>query len=412
MEVGELIAVIREINDPVAAPMVATLVERLQHLVDIGLEYLSLNRETDTLSGGESQRVKMVKHLGSSLVDVMYIFDEPSVGLHPRDVHRLNELLQKLRDKGNTVLVVEHDPDVIKVADHVVDVGPHAGSARRRRSSSKAAIADLLQGRHADRAATCKQSLPIKADVPPGQGQAADHATPASNNLQNVSVDIPTGVLTVVTGVAGSGKSSLINEVFLRQHPEAIVIDQSAVGVSTPLEPGHLHRHHGRRPQGVRRGQQGQTPALFSFNSKGACENCKGSGVIYTDLAFLDGVKTPCEICEGKRFKDEVLAYKLNGKSITDVLAMTVAQALDFFDDQGDRAQAAGDERRRAGLPDARPAAQHALGRRVPAHQAGQRAAQEGQHLRAGRADHRPAHVRHQPPAGDHEPPGGRAATR
>ena len=327
MEVGDLIHVIRSIDDAVAAPMVATLSERLQHLVDIGLEYLSLDRETDTLSGGESQRVKIVKHLSSSLVDVMYIFDEPSVGLHPRDVHRMNELLQKLRDKGNTVIVVEHDPDVIKVADHVVDVGPHAGTRGGRivyeGSYDGLLQADTLTGRH------MQQHHPIKASSRPVKGMIPiTNAT--ANNLKNVSVDIPKGVLTVVTGVAGSGKSSLINEEFLRQHPAAVVIDQSAVGVSTRSNPA---TYTGIMDE-VRKAfaaANNVSASLFSFNSKGACENCQGLGVIYSDLAFLNGVKTPCEICEGKRFKDEVLAYTLNGKSISDVLALTVAQALEFF---------------------------------------------------------------------------------
>src|SRR5260221_3363778 len=195
-------------------------------MIDIGLEYLSLNRETDTLSGGESQRIKMVKHLGSSLVDVMYVFDEPSIGMHPRDVHRLNELLQKLRDKGNTVIVVEHDPDVIKVADHVVDVGPHAGSHGGtivyEGSYDDLLDADTLTGRH------IKQSMLIKDSFRPTKGKLSI-ANATLNNLQNVSVDIPMGVLTVVTGVAGSGKSSLINQTFLRQHTDALVIDQAAV---------------------------------------------------------------------------------------------------------------------------------------------------------------------------------------
>jgi excinuclease UvrABC ATPase subunit len=328
MEVGELIEVIGAIKDPVAAPMVATLTTRLQHLVDIGLEYLSLDRETDSLSGGESQRVKIVKHLTSSLVDVMYVFDEPSVGMHPRDVHRMNELLQKLRDKGNTVLVVEHDPDVIKVADHIVDLGPYAGSGGGaivyEGGFAGLLQADTLTGKH------LKQVLPIKDCFRPAKGRLS--ITNAQvNNLQNVSVDIPMGVLTVVTGVAGSGKSSLIHQVFLRQHPEAIVIDQSAVGISTRSNPA---TYTGIMDD-VRKAfatTNKVSASLFSFNSKGACENCQGLGVIYTDLAFLDGVKTPCEICDGKRFKDEVLAYKLNGKSITEVLAMTVQQALDHFD--------------------------------------------------------------------------------
>ncbi|GAB4580981.1 MAG: excinuclease ABC subunit UvrA [Anaerolineales bacterium] len=327
MEVGELIEVIQQITDPVAAPIIATLTQRLRYLVDIGLEYLSLNRPTDTLSGGESQRVKIVKHLSGSLVDVMYIFDEPSIGMHPRDVHRMNELLQQLRDKGNTVLVVEHDPDVIKVADHVVDVGPRAGSGGGKivyeGSFDGLLKADTITGKY------LQKTLPLKQDFRTPTGTLPiTHAK--VNNLQNVSVDIPKGVLTVVTGVAGSGKSSLINQVFLRQYPDAIVIDQSPVGASSRSNPatytGILDdvRKAFAKANGV-------SASLFSFNSEGACENCQGAGVIYTDLAFLSGVKSPCEVCDGKRFKDEVLGYKLNGKSITDVLAMNVEQALEFF---------------------------------------------------------------------------------
>lgn len=333
MEVGALIEVIKDIHAPVAAPMVNTLTERLQHVVDIGLNYLSLDRETDTLSGGESQRVKIVKHLSSSLVDVMYIFDEPSVGLHPRDVHRMNDLLQKLRDKGNTVLVVEHDPDVIKVADHVVDVGPLAGRGGGtivyEGSFAGLLNADTLTGTH------MQQRMPgtrlrVKERVRAATGTLSV-ANANVNNLQDVSVDIPTGVLTVVTGVAGSGKSSLINQVFLRQHPEAVVIDQAAVGTSTRSNPATYTgiMDDVRKAFAAANKVSG---SLFSFNSKGACENCQGLGVIYADLGFLNGVKTSCEICDGKRFKDDVLRYKLNNKSITDVLGMTVQQALDFFD--------------------------------------------------------------------------------
>ena len=327
MEVSQLIGVVQAIKSPEAAPILKTLIQRLQYLVDIGLEYLTLNRETDTLSGGESQRVKIVKHLTSSLVDVMYVFDEPSVGLHPRDVHRLNELLQQLRDRGNTVLVVEHDPDVIKVADHIVDVGPHAGSQggeiMYQGPFKNLLSADTLTGKY------MKQSVSVKNDSRTPRGKLPVRNAKA-NNLQNISVDIPKGVLTVITGVAGSGKSSLIHQTFLRQHPDSIVIDQSPVGVSSRSNPG---TYTGIMDD-VRKAFAAAnkvSPSLFSFNSEGACENCQGLGVIYTEIPAMGEVKSPCEICEGKRFKDEVLEYKLNGKSINDVLGMTVRQALEYF---------------------------------------------------------------------------------
>jgi excinuclease UvrABC ATPase subunit len=327
LEVGELLKVVGAIKEPKAGPIVHALVERLQAVVDIGLEYLSLNRETDTLSGGESQRVRMVKHLGGSLVDVMYIFDEPSVGLHPRDVHRLNELLGKLRDKGNTVIVVEHDPAVIEAADHIVDVGPGAGSGGGtivfEGTYEKLLKSGTLTGRH------LMQALPIKKDVRKPTGQLRIKNASA-NNLKNISVDIPKGVLTAVTGVAGSGKSSLLNEVFLVQHADAIVIDQSAVGTSTRSNPATYTGVMDDLRKAFASANKVDA-GLFSFNSKGACEACNGSGVVYTDLAFLDAFKSPCEVCQGRRFKDDVLAYKLDGKSISDVLAMTVAQAVELF---------------------------------------------------------------------------------
>jgi len=328
MEIAELIGVIQTINSPVNAPMIATLTERLQHLIDIGLEYLSLNRPTDTLSGGESQRVKIVKQLSSSLIDVMYIFDEPSIGLHPRDIHRMNELLQKLRDKGNTVLVVEHDPAVIRVADHIVDIGPKAGSAGGEvvyEGSYQGLLeSDTLTGKF------IKQALPIKSSFRQAKGQLPIKRARV-NNLQDVNVDIPAGVLTVVTGVAGSGKSSLIHQTFLRQHPDAIVIDQEPVGANSRSNPATYTGVLDEIRKAFSK-ENDVSASLFSFNSEGACENCNGSGVIEFDLGFLDSVKTPCEICEGRRFRDEVLTYKLNGKSITDVLDMTVREALEFFD--------------------------------------------------------------------------------
>jgi excinuclease ABC A subunit len=272
--------------------------------------------------------VKIVKHLGSSLTDVIYIFDEPSVGLHSRDVHRMNELLQKLRDKGNTVIVVEHDPDVIRVADHIVDLGPHAGP-QGGEIVYEGSYADLLKaetltGRHMQRSIPLKDSFRTPAGKLPVKNANV-------NNLKNVSVNIPTGVLTVVTGVAGSGKSSLISDVFQLQHPDAIVIDQAAVGVSSRSNPATYTGIMDDVRKAFASANKVQ-PSLFSFNSKGACENCQGLGVIYTDLAFLNEAKTPCEVCGGKRFKDEVLAYKLNGKSISDVLAMNVGQALEYFE--------------------------------------------------------------------------------
>jgi excinuclease ABC A subunit len=328
MEIPELIEAVKKIKVPGAEPIVKALLERLQNLVDIGLEYLSLSRETDTLSGGESQRVKIVKHLGSSLSDVIYIFDEPSVGLHPRDVHRMNELLQKLRDKGNTVIVVEHDPDVIKVADHVVDVGPLAGPQGGEivyeGSYANLLKANTITGRH------MQQSIPIKDSFRTPTGKLPIKNAKV-NNLQNVSVNIPIGVLTVVTGVAGSGKSSLINEVFQHQHPDAIVIDQSAVGVNSRSNPATYTGILDDIRKAFAAANKVQA-SLFSFNSKGACENCQGLGVVYTELSFFDSVKSPCEVCEGRRFKDEVLAYKLNGKSISDVLALNVGQALEYFE--------------------------------------------------------------------------------
>lgn len=328
MQIDKLFEIVKKLDTSENHALIKTVLERLSHLIEIGLGYLTLDRTTDTLSGGESQRVKTVKHLNGSLVDVMYIFDEPSIGLHPRDVHRLNELLKKLRDQGNTVIVVEHDPDVIKAADHIVDVGPLAGVNGGKivfeGAYSELLNAKTLTGQH------LKDEVPLKQNFrqPTGKLKIEDAHI---NNLQHISVDIPTGIFTVVTGISGSGKSSLIHQVFLKQHPDAIVVNQAPVGTSNRSNPAtyigimDVIRNAFAKANKVDAG-------LFSFNSKGACDNCKGAGFLTTDLGFLDDAKTPCDVCGGKRFKDEVLAYKYNGKSIAEVLDLTMSEANDFFD--------------------------------------------------------------------------------
>ncbi|CAM3197103.1 ABC transporter domain-containing protein [Deinococcus saxicola] len=327
LEVSALVDVLRGLKQPKSAPLIKALTGRLDALVEIGLGYLSLGRETATLSGGESQRVKMIRHLGNSLTDMLYILDEPSTGMHARDVERLNGLLKELRDKGNTVLVVEHDPDVIAVADHIVDIGPgagtHGGEVVFEGSYTRLKKADTLTGRF------LAQHLPIKTEVRQASGHlSVKKAT--RHNLKNVSVDIPTGVLTVVTGVAGSGKSTLINGVFLAQHPDAVVIDQARVTANVRSAPATYTgimddiRKAFAKANGV-------SASLFSFNSEGSCPNCSGLGVTYTDLAFMEGVTSTCEVCEGRRFKDEVLEYTLRGKTISGVLEMTAEDALAFF---------------------------------------------------------------------------------
>ena len=327
MEARELARFVREIDEPDVAPAVEALARRLENLDRIGLGYLSLDRPTSTLSGGESQRVKLVRHLGSSLTGMTYIFDEPSIGLHPHDVHRLNELLVRIRDKGNTVLVVEHEPDVIAVADHVVDMGPGAG-LEGGRVIYEGDVAGLrasgtLTGTHLDR----RQPLKTAVREPSGEIRI-EHAT--RHNLRDVGVSIPRGVLTVVTGVAGSGKSSLIHGHLQAVEPDALLVDQRLGRGSRRSNPA---TYTGALDP-IRKAfasANGVSPALFSANSEGACPDCSGLGVVYMDLAHLDGVVSACEACEGKRFTSAVLEHRLRGASIADVFAMPAEGALEFF---------------------------------------------------------------------------------
>jgi excinuclease UvrABC ATPase subunit len=326
MQISDLAVWVGSLEDRSVAPLLAALGETLDSFVEIGLGYLSLDRPSGTLSGGEAQRVKMIRHLGSSLTDVTYVFDEPTTGLHPHDVERMNDLLLRLRDKGNTVLVVEHEPETIAVADHVVDLGPGAGAAGGsvcfEGTVEGLRTSGTITGRHLDDRASLKPSV----RAPSGQLEIRGATT---HNLQKVDVDIPLGVLVVVTGVAGSGKSSLIQG-SVSGRDGVISIDQTPIRGSRRSNPatytGLLDpiRKAFAKANGVK-------PALFSSNSEGACPNCNGAGVIYTDLAMMAGVATTCEVCEGKRFEASVLDYHLGGRDISEVLAMSVAEAEAFF---------------------------------------------------------------------------------
>ncbi|MEV5983336.1 excinuclease ABC subunit UvrA [Streptomyces sp. NPDC052114] len=326
MEIRDLAEFVRKLDDPAVAPLIASLGELLDSLVEIGLGYLSLDRTSGSLSGGEAQRVKMVRHLGSSITDVTYVFDEPTIGLHPHDIRRMNDLLLRLRDKGNTVLVVEHKPEVVAIADHVVDLGPGAGEAGGEicYSGDVAGLraSGTLTGRHLGHRARLRESV----RTPTGQLsiKGADR-----HNLKGVDVDIPLGVLTVVTGVAGSGKSSLIHG-YLSDRDGVVVADQSPIRGSRRSNPATYTGLLGPIRTAFAKAN-GVKAALFSANSEGACPTCNGLGLIHTDLAMTAGVASVCEECEGRRFTAEVLTHRLRGKNISEVLGMSVAEAHDFF---------------------------------------------------------------------------------
>jgi len=326
VQISDLAEWVRGMNEPSVAPLMVALGETLDSFVEIGLGYLSLDRPSGTLSGGEAQRTKMIRQLGSSLTDVTYVFDEPTVGLHPHDIQRMNNLLLQLRDKGNTVLVVEHKPEAIAIADHVVDLGPGAGTEGGEvvfeGTVEGLRASDTLTGRHLDDRASLKPSVRTPSGVLEVRGASL-------HNLRDVDVDIPLGVLVVVTGVAGSGKSSLIHG-SVSGRDGVVSVDQAAIRGSRRSNPatytGLLDpiRTAFAKANGVK-------PALFSANSEGACPNCNGAGVIYTDLAMIAGVATVCEVCEGKRFEASVLDYHLGGRDISEVLAMRVTEAEEFF---------------------------------------------------------------------------------
>ena len=328
LELPEVLKFVEDVRGPVAEPLVRKMKQSLANLIDIGVGYLSLHRPVATLSGGESQRVKMAKQLSCNLVNLMYILDEPSIGLHPRDVGSLLRMLAELKDKGNSLLVVEHDPGVILAADHVVDMGPGAGS-----QGGEVLFAGTVEELKASGTPTARYLQQRKDGVPARRSPKNwfEIHDAAVHNLKNVSVRIPAGVLVCVTGVAGSGKSSLIHEVFCRLHPEAVLVDQSPVGRSSRSNPAtYVGVFESIRSEFA--AATGAAPGLFSFNSDGACPKCKGLGVVKVELSFLDDVTMTCDECDGKRYKDEVLALRYKEKNIFDVLEMTVHDALGFFE--------------------------------------------------------------------------------
>ena len=330
MELTRLREVLSQIYNPTVDVLVYTLIEGLDRMIEIGLPYLHLNRETPSLSGGEAQRLKLVRYMGSSLTGLTYIFDEPSAGMHPRDVYRMNDLLRQLRDKGNTVLVVEHDKDVISIADHIIDVGPGAGQKGGEivfaGSYPELLEADTLTGR------AMRQVLPIKEEVRRAAGSLPVRDA-CLHNLKHVDVDIPLGVMTVVTGVAGSGKSTLISRVFAKQYEsDVVMIDQGPITATNRSTPASYLGFFDEMRRLLAR-ESGRPESLFSFNSAGACPVCGGKGVIVTELAFMDPIVTECEACGGVRYNGEALACTYKGKNIVELLRLTASQALEVFED-------------------------------------------------------------------------------
>lgn len=330
MELTQLREVLSQITDQTVGVLVQTIIEGLDRMIEIGLPYLHLNRDTPSLSGGEAQRLKLVRNVGSSLTGMTYIFDEPSAGMHPRDVYRMNNLLRQLRDKGNTVLVVEHDKDVISIADHVIDVGPGAGQNGGEivfaGSYEELLRADTLTGR------AMRQTLPIK-ETPRQAAGSLPVRDACLHNLKHVDVDIPLGVMTVVTGVAGSGKSTLISQVFAGQYESDIVmIDQGPITATNRSTPASYLGFFDEIRKLLSR-ESGKPDGLFSFNSAGACPVCGGKGVIVTELAFMDPIVTECEACGGVRYNEEALACTYKGKNIVELLGLTASQALEVFED-------------------------------------------------------------------------------
>lgn len=330
MELTQLREVLARLANPTVGVLVQTIIEGLDRMIEIGLPYLHLNRETPSLSGGEAQRLKLVRYMGSSLTGLTYIFDEPSAGMHPRDVYRMNNLLRQLRDKGNTVLVVEHDKDVISIADYVIDVGPqagqHGGEIVFAGSYPDLLKADTLTGR------AMRQSLPLKVNTRRPSGSLPIRGA-SLHNLKHVDVDIPLGIMTVVTGVAGSGKSTLISQVFARQYERNLVmVDQGPITATNRSTPASYLGFFDEIRKLLAR-ESGKPDGLFSFNSTGACPVCGGKGVIVTELAFMDPIVTECEACGGVRYNPEALACTYKGKNIVELLGLTASQAMEVFED-------------------------------------------------------------------------------